>query len=136
MVFWHHVGTNAQGDEVGKIGHETMGTNVLSDASPSVLLDVPPLLWLKRGPKCRTRLRRLPKSTRRLHLSRQIFWPLVMCFQGSQHLAFRCKRLPRKCPLVAVIAAVFPIVMASLCIEPAAVSMHRTRCQRNGRERK
>jgi hypothetical protein len=37
---------------------------------------------------------------------------------------------------MAVIATVFTIVMASMCIEPAAVSMHRSGGQRNGRDRK
>jgi hypothetical protein len=66
----------------------------------------------------------------------QIVWPLVMCFQGSQHLLFRCKRLPRKCSLVAMIAAVFTIVMAPVSIKSITVRISGYRRQRNGKERK
>ena len=57
-------------------------------------------------------------------------------FPGQPASRFSMQTTARKWPLVAVIAAVLTIVMAPMCIEPATVSIHRTRCQRNGRERK
>jgi hypothetical protein len=61
---------------------------------------------------------------------------MVKCFLSSQHLLLRLKRLSRKWPSVAVIAAVYVIVMASMYIEAAAMSMHGSGCQHNGSERK
>jgi len=99
-------------------------------------ISLAPMRSLKRGPQYRIRFRCLLRWARRLHPFRMIIWLLVKCFLSSQHLLLRLKRLSRKWPSVAVIAAVYTIVMASMCIEPAAMSMHRTRCQRTGKERK
>ena len=67
---------------------------------------------------------------------RKIVWLLVKRFQSSQHLLLRLKRLSRKWPSVAVIAAVYTIVMASMYLEAAAMSMERSGCRHNGSERK
>ena len=91
-----------------------------------------PMRSLKRGPQYRIRFRCLLRWVRRLHPFRMIIWLLVKCFQSSQHLRLRLKRLSRKWPSVAVIAAVFMIVMASIYIEAAAMSTHGSRCQHNG----
>jgi len=112
--------------------HLTMGHGVSGCFGTSLA----PMRSLKRDPQYRIRFRCLLRWARSLHPFRMIIWLLVKWLQSNQHLLLRLKRLSPKWPLVAVIAAVFTIVMASMCIEPAAVSMHRTRCQRNGRERK
>ena len=112
------------------------GTNVLSDASPALLLAISSRALVTARPNVVLASDDFPQSTRGLYLLRKVFWRLIHCFQSSQHLAFRRKIFSRKWPLVAVIAAVLTIVMASVCIEAAAVSKHGSCCQHNGGEQK
>jgi hypothetical protein len=114
------------------ITHLTMGYGVSVCFGTSLA----PMSSLKRGPQYRIRFRCLLRWVRRLHPFRMIIWLLVKCFLSSQHLLLRLKRLSRKWPSVAVIATVFTIVMASIYIEAAAMSMQRSGCQHNGSERK
>ena len=96
-----------------------------------------PVRSLKRGPQYRIRFRCLLRwAEGGLHPFRMIIWLLVKCFQRSQHLLLRLIRLSRKWPSVAVIAAVYTIVMAPMHIDAAAMSKQWSGCQHNGSERK
>jgi hypothetical protein len=112
--------------------HLTMGHGVSGFFGTSLA----PMRSLKRGPQYRIRFRCLFRRVRRLHPFGMIIWLLVKCFLSSQHLLLRLKRLSRKWPSVAVIAAVYTIVMAAIYIEAAAMSMQGSGCQHNGSERK
>jgi hypothetical protein len=137
MVFWYQLGTNVQGEEIWKhFSHETMRYDVLSNASPTLLLAISSRALVKAGSNIVLTSDSFPQSTKGFYPLRKVLWRLIHCLQGSQHLAFRREIFFRKWPLVAVIAAVLTIVMASVCIEPAAVSKYGSCCQHNGGEQK